>query len=450
MVDLSGIAEGTVKSVIKMGAVDCDVVVTDSSSMSAEIEKGSMKQSNHINDPGVGVRAFVKGCAGFASCAGFDRAKVRSAAERAVAMARSGTPDPDFKGLPARERPPRVEGLFEKSLLDLSPEDVVGMAIELADSARGDKRMYSVNAGVAVGNGEVALANSNGVSAMQKMTSFEVAAEAVSKSGKKMFSGVGFGWSRRLEKKLLSSIGREAMEHAVMGLSQCKMSTGDYPVVLDPLAAGYLFTAAIGGGLNAEGVQRKRSYLAGRLGSRIGSEKLTVVDDPTLRWANCSYSFDGEGIPARRRVLVDRGTLRSYLHDSYTAGKDSVTSTGHSSRGRSLWSFRRPPSISSSNLVVRRGDSSVEEMCRETRDGVYLRMTFDTPNLATGELSGLMMESYRIQKGEIGPSIRQSTIGIGLIEMFSNIDMVGKEQRDAFGVRTPAMRLSSAKIGGSR
>jgi predicted Zn-dependent protease len=89
-------------------------------------------------------------------------------------------------------------------------------------------------------------------------------------------------------------------------------------------------------------------------------------------------------------------------------------------------------------------------MCRESRDGVYLRITFDSPNLATGELSGLMMESFRIDKGELGPSIRQSTIGIGLLEMFSKIDMVGKEQRDAFGVRTPAIRVSSARIGGSR
>jgi PmbA protein len=450
MVDLNGIAEKTVRHVMELGASDCDVVVVDSSSISAEIEKGSMKQANHVNDPGVGVRAFVNGCAGFASCAGFDRTKVRSAVERAVALARCGTPDPDFKGLPAKARPRKAEGLFEKSLLDLRSDDVVMMAIQLSDSASGDKRIHSVNAGVVVGNGEIALANSNGFSAGQKMTSFEVFAEAVSKSGQKMFSGIDIGWSRRLEKGLLSSVGHEAKEHALKGLNQCKIATGDYPVVMDPLAVGYLLAGAIGGGLNAEGVQRKRSYMAGRLGQAIGSKALTVVDDPTLRWANGSYSFDGEGVPARKRTIVDRGTLKSYLHDSYTAGKDSVPSTGNSSRGKSLWSFRRPPSISSSNLVVKRGDAAVEEMCRESRDGVYLRITFDSPNLATGELSGLMMESFRIDKGELGPSIRQSTIGIGLLEMFSKIDMVGKEQRDAFGVRTPAIRVSSARIGGSR
>jgi len=450
MVDMNSLAEKTVRYVTKLGASDCDVVVADSWSISAEIEKGSMKQSNHVTDPGIGIRAFVNGCSGFASCAGFDARKMRSAADRAVALARSGTPDPDFKGLPASDPPSKSPSLFEKRLTEVRPEDVVAMAIELSEGAAGDKRIYSVNAGVVVGVGEVALANSCGFSGHQRMTSFEVAVEAVAKSGQRMFSGIDFGWSRRFEKKLLSSVGHQAREHALMGLDQCKVATGDYPVVLDPLAAGYLLAGAVGGGLNAESVQRKRSYMTGLLGKKVGAEGFTVLDDPTLNWANGSYSFDGEGVQAKKRTLVDRGILRSYLHDSYTAGKDSVPSTGHASRGKSLWTFRRPPSISSSNLVVRRGDSSVDEMCRESKNGIYLRLTFDSPNLATGEFSGLMMESFKIEKGELGPSIRQSTIGMGLLELFSRIDMVGGDSRDAFGVKTPALRISKARIAGSR
>ena len=76
-------------------------------------------------------------------------------------------------------------------------------------------------------------------------------------------------------------------------------------------------------------------------------------------------------------------------------------------------------------------------------------MTFDYPNLATGEFSGLMMESYRIDNGEIGPSIRQSTMGVGLLDMFSRIDMIGKEASDSFGVKTPPVRISRARIAGS-
>ncbi len=91
----------------------------------------------------------------------------------------------------------------------------------------------------------------------------------------------------------------------------------------------------------------------------------------------------------------------------------------------------------------------MDEMFSETKKGVYLRTTFDYPNLATGEFSGLMMESFLIDKGTLGPSIKQATMGIGMIDLFSRIDMLGKDAVEAFGSKTPAMRISSARIGGS-
>jgi PmbA protein len=185
------------------------------------------------------------------------------------------------------------------------------------------------------------------------------------------------------------------------------------------------------------------------MGQKIGSDSLSVNDNPTLPWANGSFAFDGEGVPALRKTIIQKGVLKSYLHDSYTAGKDGIKSTGNSSRGGSMWSFRRPPSISSTNLVVSPGGASLDNMIEDTGKGVYFRFTFDYPNLATGEFSGLMMESYLIERGELGPSISQASIGMNLIDMLKAVDLVGKDARDAYGVRTPALRISKAKIAGS-
>ncbi len=449
MTDLAELAERAVAEVVKLGASDCDVIATESSYFSAEIEKGSMKQASMGTDPGVGIRAFKNGCQGFAFCTGADPNAVRRAAALAVSQAGAGTPDPDFKGLPPKGRPPQRSGLFERSIAELESDDVVEMAIELANRAGDDKRITSVNAGVGVGFGTSALANSNGFSDSQRMSAFEVSVEAVARHGKEMFSGVDGGWSRRLDKAVLRTAPATAKEFAIRGLSHTKIETGDYQVVLDPLALGFILGSAVGGGANAESVQRGRSFLGGLLGKRIGSEKLTLVDDPTIEWAVGSYRFDGEGTPGARRKIIDRGVLSSYLHDSYTAGKEGVASTGNSSRGGSIWSFRRPPSIAPSNLVVARGDASLDEMIDETKRGVFLRLTYDYPNIATGEFSGLMMESFKIEKGSLGPSIRQSTIGTGILDMFANVDLVGKKSRDAFGVKTPPMRISKARIGGS-
>jgi len=447
--DMLSLADRAVLHAMSLGVSDCDVLVSQSRYTTVEIEKGSVKQASLSNDPGVGIRVFKNGSSGFAYCTGHDRRAVLRAVELATAFAKAGTPDPDFKSLPDKSAPRRLNGLFEPRLQELGPDEVVALVMELAEVAGDDKRISSVNAAVNASVGEVALVNSNGFKGTQRMTSFDIFAEAVARSGTEMFSGYDAFSSRKLDHKSVETVGLSAKEHAIMGLDKTKIETGDYPVILDPLGAGFLFAMAIGGGANADSVQRGRSYLADRLETRLGVEGFNVQDDPTLAWGNGSTSFDGEGTPARKRTLIESGILRSYLHDSYTAGKESIKSTGNSSRGGSIWSYSHPPVISISNLVVGKGDSSFDEMLNETKNGVYLRATFDYPNLATGEFSGLMMESYRVKNGELGAAIRQATMGISLPELFASMDMIGDRSRDAFGVRTPHLRISKARIAGS-
>lgn len=446
---LSGLAERAVSMAIRVGAEKCDVVVADTRTISVDLEKGSVKQANISTDPGVGIRVFVKGSPGFSVCTGFEEGTMSRAVSLAVSLARAGTPDADFKDLPLPSHPKELRGLFEPKVAELRPEDVVAMVIEMSDIAGDHKKITSSNASAGVSVCDVALANSNGLSSAQRMTSVDLVVESVARDGDLMFSGYDGSSGRRLEADAIEKVSRTAREQALKGLVQTKLETGDYAVIMDPLAAGFVLGGAIGGGLNADSVQRGRSYLAGKLGQTIGSSAMTICDDPTIEWAPGSTSFDGEGTPASRSMLVDKGRLESYLFDSYTAGKESRSSTGNSSRGGSVWSYRHPPGISTSNLVVSPGDSSLDEMVRETRSGAYLRATFDSPNLATGEFSGLMMESYVIRDGELGAAIRQSTMGIDIIEMLSRVDMVGRQSQDYFGVVTPPFRISSARIAGS-
>ncbi|UCE81228.1 MAG: TldD/PmbA family protein [Methanobacteriota archaeon] len=449
MTKLSEFAEDIVGLVGKMGGTVCDVLVVDSRVASAEVEKSSIKQAEHVADPGVAIRVFHNGSSGFVYCTSHEIGDLQKAAELAVSQARAGTADEDFKGLPEPTRHVVIEDIYDSRLAALEPETAVDMLIALVNEASDDERITSVNAGLTASVEEVALANSNGIVDCQKITYFDVFAEAVARSGDSMFSGLDYASSRRMDVNSPVIVGGSAKQHAIDGLSHAKMQTGDYPVVLDPLAAGYILASALGGGVNAENIQRKRSYLVDKLGTEIGSEILSVYDDPTLQWGLGSTSFDGEGVAARKKTVVERGELKTYLFDSYTAGKDSVENTGNSSRGGGTWSYTDPPGISFSNMVVERGDASLEEMIEECGRGVYLRITFDSPNLATGEFSGLMMEGYTIENGETGPSIRQSTMGINLLDMFSRIDIAGSKSRNAFGVETPALRISHARIGGS-
>lgn len=447
--ELIGLAEAAVAMAVRSGAEKCDVLAAETTATSVDLEKGSVKQANIVTDPGLGIRTFVKGSPGFAYCTGFDRSAVKSAVEMAVSLSRAGTPDPEFRDLPASNAPRIVSGLYDEKISEMPPEEVVKMVIDMADIAGDDPRITSANASAGVAVCHLALANSNGFSAAQRLTSLDLVVEAVAREGDRMFSGYDGSSGRRLEAGVTDRVSRTAREQALKGLEQTRIETGDYPVVIDPLALGFILSMAIGSGANAEGVQRGRSYLAGRLGQTVAAPSVVMTDDPTLEWASGSTSFDGEGTPAAPLVLIDHGRLECYLHDSYTAGKESRASTGNSSRGGGVWTYRQAPVISTTNLVVSPGDADLDEMVREIKEGVYLRGTWDYPNLATGELSALMMESYLIKDGELGPALKQSTIGIGLVDMMTRVDMLGKHQSSYFGVNAPPLRVSSARIGGS-
>lgn len=447
--ELAGLAERAVAAAVRLGAEKCDALAAETQATSVDLEKGSVKQASIVADPGVGIRTFVKGSPGFAFCTGFDGKSIESAAEMAVALSRAGTPDPAFRDLPHIAKPRAVAGLYERRLSEIGPDEVVRMVMDMADAASDDSRITSTNASAGVAVCHVALSNSNGFTGSQRLTSMDMVVEAVARDGDAMFSGYDGLSSRKLEADAIDRLGQKAREQALKGLAQTKIETGDYPVVIDPLAMGFILSTAVAAGANAENVQRGRSYLAGRLGQEVGAPIVSMIDDPTVPWGTGSTSFDGEGVPASPLELIDRGKLVSYLHDSYTSGKESKVSTGNSSRGSGSWSFRHAPSISTSNLVVGRGDSDFEEMISETRSGVYLRGTWDYPNLATGEFSALMMESYVIRDGELGPALKQTTIGIGMVEMMSRVDMLGGSRQTYFGVTSPFMRISSARIGGS-
>jgi PmbA protein len=446
--ELLRVAETAVASASRLGADRCDVLAAETRSISVDLEKGSVKQANSVSDPGVGVRTFIRGSSGFAFCTGLDLKAVEAAVSMAVSMSRAGTPDPDFRDLPPAAATRSMPGLYESRVSEMGPDEVVRMVIEMADIAGDDKRVSSSNAAAGVAVCHLALANSNGFSATQRLTSVEMVVEAVARDGDRMFSGYDGSSSRRLEPGIAEKISRTAREQAIKGLEQTKLETGDYPVVIDPLALGFILSTAIGSGANAESVQRGRSYLAGKLGETVAAPSVVMTDDPTVEWAPGSTAFDGEGVPAAPLVIVDGGRLASYLYDSYTAGKDSRASTGNSSRGGAVWSFRHSPGISTTNLVLAPGDSDLGEMISETRKGVYLRGTWDYPNLATGEFSGLMMESYIISDGELGPALKQATLGIGMVDMMTRVDMLGKDQSAYFGVHAPPLRVSRARIGG--
>jgi PmbA protein len=239
-----------------------------------------------------------------------------------------------------------------------------------------------------------------------------------------------------------AAVGRRAAERALRRLGSKRVRTCRVPVLFEAVTArsllGHLAACVSGGAL-----YRKTSFLAGRLGERIASEAVTVVDDGRRPGGLASRPFDGEGLATRRSVVVERGVLKSYLLDSYSARKLGMAPTGSAAR-----SPGGGPAAAATNFWLEPGSSSLERMVAETERGLLVTWLFGHGfDPVTGDLSrgaaGLWIED-----GRIAFPVDEVTVAGNLGEMLGAIDAVGSEVEWLGGVAAPALRIAELTVAG--
>ena len=262
-------------------------------------------------------------------------------------------------------------------------------------------------------------------------------------------TGLGFGLGRGPAALDPVAIGREGAERAAAMIGAGKPKSRSCPVVLDPTVAAS-FIALIGRGLTASAVQRGRSPFAERLGEEVANPVLALHDDGLDPEGFASAPFDAEGVPRRRTALIEAGTLRTYLYDTYTANRGEAASTGNASRS----GYRSQPSVSASNLVVAPGELSFAELLGEAGDGVLVT---DVAGLHSGvnPVSGVFSvgaSGLLIRDGEPAEPLREFTIASDLVSMLRAVRAVGADSRWVpFGgsVKTPSLLVGEMTVAGS-
>ncbi|MFY9718978.1 MAG: metallopeptidase TldD-related protein, partial [Candidatus Cybelea sp.] len=181
------------------------------------------------------------------------------------------------------------------------------------------------------------------------------------------------------------------------------------------------------------------SWLTGRVGSRVGSELVTIIDDGRLPGKLGSSPFDGEGVPTRRTPVFEGGELRTFLYDSYYARKLGVASTGNSTGG----------GIGPNNFYLEPGTISLAEMIAATRVGV---LVLDTIGFATEHASGTYSRGARgffIENGELAYPIDEFTVAGQYPEMLANIDAIANDLQFDAAVVSPSFRVSELTVSGN-
>lgn len=250
-----------------------------------------------------------------------------------------------------------------------------------------------------------------------------------------------------------------AAKRSLLMLSARKAPMGRMAVVLSSEAGGTMIHEAIGHGLEADLAQQGLSVYSKKIGEKIASPLITVVDDPTLPQKRGSYTFDDEGVPSRRTLLVDEGVLKGYLYDRLTALKEGVESTGNGRRE----SYQRKPIPRMSNTLITPGKMKPEGIIRSVEKGLLVRkMGGGQVNTVNGDFVFEVNEGYLIEKGSIAEPVRGAILIGNGPQILKEIDMVGDDL--GFGIGTcgkdgqgvpvsdaqPTLRIPEIIVGGQR
>ncbi len=252
-------------------------------------------------------------------------------------------------------------------------------------------------------------------------------------------------------------IAERAAKRSLMMLSARFAPMGRMTVVLSSEAGGTMIHEAVGHGLEADLAQQGLSVYSNRIGDKVASPLITVVDDPTLPNRRGSYGFDDEGVPSQRTVLIEGGILKGYLYDRLTALKAGVSSTGNGRRE----SYHHKPIPRMSNTLILPGKMKPEEIIHSVERGLWVKkMGGGEVNTVNGDFVFEVNEGYLIEKGEIGEPVRGAILIGNGPQILGEIDMVGEDL--GFGIGTcgkegqgvpvsdaqPTLRIPEIIVGG--
>lgn len=442
--DYKALADQLVKKCLKKGADAAEVYIESGRNLSIEVRNGEIETVEEAASYGAGLRVFVKEKMAFSSSNDLGEKALDDAVTRAIEFAKITTPDPN-NVLPDDKGIMEVAGLYDPQIAQVTMDEKIELAKKVEKLAMKDPRITkSAGAGYSEGEGEVFIANSNGLVKSFKSTGCSFGVSVVAEKGEQKSSG-GESCSRRFYKdfKPAEEVADKAARKAYDMLDSKPVKTQKAAIIFDPVVA-YALLGGILGAINGERVLQGASFLGNKLNQKIGSELLTLIDDGTREKGMASKPFDGEGVPTQKRIIIDKGVLKGFMYNTIVAKRAGVQSTGNASRG----GFTSLPGIGPHNFYIAAGEANPEDIIKATKVGLLVKeVTGYGINPVNGNFSG-GAAGFWVEDGKIAFPVKGLTIAGTAAEMLNGIDMVGNDLDLNRAVTAPTFRIALLQIGG--
>ena len=448
------------KTALKNGGSFADLFHESSQSTSIVCDDKKIEKVITGTDAGVGLRAIADFKTSYAHSNRCSEADLLGLADDLASGVKTGR-----RATIAREYPlgPRVSLQVSVSPDTVEMAKKVAIVREANAAARGiDSRVRQVKVIYGDRHQRLVIANSEGLLVEEDRTYTLLAVQVVAAENGLIQTGyepvgglIGFELFDEVDP---TRVAETAARRAVQALQAREAPSGVMPVVLSSEAGGTMIHEAVGHGLEADLALEGLSVYSNRIGERVASPLITVIDDATIPQRRGSYGYDDEGVPAQKTVVVEKGVLKGYLCNRLYAMKFKTVSTGNGRRE----SYKHHPIVRMSNTFIACGEEDPETIVRNTPEGIFVKkMGGGQVNTVNGDFVFEVSEGYLIRNGEIGDPIRGATLTGNGPEVLKLIDRIGNDL--GFGIGTcgkdgqgvpvadaqPTLRIPEIIVGGT-
>ncbi len=401
---------------------------------------------------GVGVRAIVRKAVGFSSTSSLEEKDVLKAVEEAVKIAKVRPPDPKWASLPEPKEPLGQGGIFDERIQGLEAEGMLKLCADCCAAAGDfDRRVTYTVAGVRALSVYAGVVNTRGVEASDRGTAFLAFVYVKAKSGTDETSGSDLIISRTFTENL-QGIAVNASQRAVECLGR-KPLQGKHvgTVIFENRSWGELSSVILASSISALNVQEDRSAYKGRIGEQIAYEGVSVVDDGIMPDGIFTSKADDEGVPRQRTSVIEKGILKGFIYDNYSAKREDRESTGNASRWKFLGAppYANPPTVRPSNLLLTPGRGSLDDLISEVKDGVLVKgelMGAWHSNVITGDFSVTATNAFRVKDGGVAYPLRPCTVAGNFHEALRSVTAIGGDPKWFVNVRCPSLIVENVVV----
>jgi len=427
---------------------------------SVRVYEGEVEHFVSAQSEGVGIRVIRDGRTGFAYAGTLEESALAEVLRDARDNVEFGTVD-EWAGLAEPDGVAQVaQKVWDDDLAAWPTDGKIDIAKELERrTLAADPRVRTEETNYDDGWGETAVATTTGIRESGRGNSCFVSVVTLADDGDETQTGFGFSVGDSPRDFDLDRAAREGAERATRLLGATKPASRRTTVVLDPYVTSQ-FVSVLSSALSGESVAKGRSIFRERLGERVAAPCLTLVDDPTNPRAYTKTDIDGEGLAARRNVLIEDGILKGYLQDTLNARLMKVPVTGNGRRE----CYAHVPMPRMTNTAMEGGDTPREEMIASTKRGLYCaNFGGGQVDITNGKFVFQCTEAYLIEDGRITRPVKGATLIGNGPEVMTRVSMVGNDlsldagvgicgkdgQSVPVGVGQPTLRIEGLTVGGT-